>query len=232
MLPKITDYWDTVQDGIPRSAVELSTLSARAAKKTTAATRAAVTEHLRVLPDKTLLHAAFVVADDLYRAASTIAFWNTSVDDYLKCSAATFFGLFSQRGYKLHYVVDNSFEDLQRPTELFPLWFRACGIVYICPQLLALELMQHDGVAVVDRSASMAQYIAEARHLGDRLVQECNDEARHYVYLETNFQDGSLDTALQSRGAAGVLSVFRNEAPVPGSKAAVAFPDQRLGTQA
>lgn len=229
MLPKITNYWDTAQDAIPRFAAELSALSPTAAKETTTATRAAVTEHLRVLPDKLLLLAAVAVANDLYRAASTIAFWNTSVADYLGCSAATFFGLLSQRGYRLHYVIDNSFEDLQRPTQLFPLWFQACGIVYICPQLLALDLMRSDGVAVADDSVSLAHHIAEARHLGDRIVQKCREEARHYVYLETDFQDGSLDTALQGRGEAGVLSLFRNEAPVLGSKVAVVLPKQKLG---
>lgn len=225
MLPKITDYWDTSQESIPRFASELSKLSPKAAKKITTATHAEVTEHVRVLSDKHLLLAAATVADNLYQAASTIEFWDTAVEDYLKCSAATFFGLLSQRGYQIHYVIDNCYDDLQRPTQLFPLWFQACGIVYVCPQLIVLKLMEADGVPMANYSDSLSNYIAEARHIGGLIVQKCRDEASHYVYLETDFQDGSLDTALQSRGAPGVLSVFRNEVPVPGSNVAVVFPE-------
>ncbi len=97
--------------------------------------RAAVTEHVRVLPDRWLHWAAFIAAEDLYRTANAITAWTSSVADYLACSAGTFFRILSQRGCHLHYVIDNSCQEMQRPLELFPLWFLACGIHYECPQL-------------------------------------------------------------------------------------------------
>jgi hypothetical protein len=80
VLPKITDYWDTNRDAIPRFAAELSAPSPMAANETTVATRTAVTEHVRVLPDEELLRAAVAIADDLYRAAR-----NDRIVEYLHC---------------------------------------------------------------------------------------------------------------------------------------------------
>ena len=229
MLPKISDYLDTAQDAIPRFAAELSGLPPTAAKEMADAVRAEVTEHVRVCPDKELLLAAFVVAEELYRAAATIEFWDASVADYLQCSAATFFGLLSQRGYQLHYVVDNLYEDPQRPTEFFPQWFHACGLAYICPLFAAFGLMNADGVAETDLAASVAYYLAEARNVASVALLLSRKRGRHYVYLETDLEEGCLDLALEGRGTPGVLSVFRNEAPVPGSRAAVVSPELGLG---
>lgn len=229
MLPKITDYWDTAQEAIPRFAAELSGLAPEAARELTALIRAEVTEHFRVLTDKQVLLATVAIADDLYRAASAIPCWDDSVSDYLECSASSFFSLLKKRGYRLEYVIDNGFDDLQRPTQLFPEWFRACGIVYICPQDAACRLMRADGVAVDAYPAALARTMAEARDVGSQLARRCRQEARHFVYLETDCIEGSHVTALQDRGAPGTLSVFRREAPVPGSKVEVVFPKQKLG---
>jgi hypothetical protein len=224
VLPKLTDYWDTAQDTIPRFAGKLSALAPGDAEQTMAEVQSEVTAHVRVCPDEQLRTAAVVVAEELYRAAATIAYWDPSMPDYLACSAATFFELLAQRGYQLHYVVDNYYEDLQRPTQLFPVWFQACGLAYLCPQAAALDLMGRDGVPEADRSASLGKYIGEARMLSAAGVDLCRTRGRHFAYLESDFEEGSLDAALAGRGAAGVISVFRNEAPLPGSTVTVVYP--------
>ncbi len=213
MLPKLSDYWDTAKDAIPRFAAELAAQSPTAAKETTTAIRAAVTEHLRVLPDQWLPRVAFVVAEDLYRAANTITAWNASVADYLACSAATFFGLLSQRGYRLHYVIDNSFQEMQRPIQLFPLWFRACGIEYQCPQLVESEF----GLEPTESQGVVSQ-----------VLRGFFADGRHYVVLDTDSIESSFDTPLEQRDTKGVLTVIRTEAPGPGSKALVYLAGQPL----
>jgi hypothetical protein len=213
MLPKISDYWDTAKDAIPGFAAELAAQSPAAAKETTSAIRAAITEHVRVLSDQWLPLVAFVVAEELYRAASTITVWNSSVADYLDCSAATFFGLLSQRGYRLHYVIDNSFQEMQRPTQLFPSWFQACGIQYQCPQLLesefGLEPTESQGVV----SDVLRGFFADGRH---------------YVLLDADSIESSFDAPLEQRDTKGVLTVIRTEAPGPGSKASAYLAGQPI----
>ena len=207
MLPRIVDYWDSATDAVPRFAAELDKLSPAAAKQSTAAIRAAIKEHLRVIPDEGLPQIAFVVAEDLYRMANTATIWNASVSDYLECSAGTFFDIFSQRGYQLHYSIDNSFPDTQRPLELFPLWFNACGIHYECPQLL-----EANGTPA-----------SQSRALANQHLREAFAGGRHYLLLDIDSAPGSFDAPLEQVDADGVLNIFRNEASGPGSKAAVSL---------
>ncbi|HPA20375.1 MAG TPA: hypothetical protein PLU30_21675 [Verrucomicrobiae bacterium] len=214
VLPKISDYWDTGKDSIPRFAAALAAQSPTAAGETASAIRAAITAHVRVLPDQWLPRVAFVVAEDLYRAANAITIWTASIADYLECSAGTFFGLLSRRGYCLHYVIDNSFQEMQRPTELFPLWFQACGIEYVCPQLLesqfGLEPIESQGVA-------------------SEILRKCFADSRHYVVLDTDSIESSFAAPLEQRDTKGVITVVRTEAPGPGSKSLVYLAGQPLG---
>lgn len=206
MCPKISDYWDASKKAIPRFAAYLAAQSPTTAEQAKSAIRAAVTEHVRVLTDDWLPRVAFVVAEDLYRTANAITVWDDSVADYLACSAGTFFSLLSQRGYRLHYVIDNSFQEMQRPIQLFPSWFQACGIEYQCPQVLesefGLEPKESQGVV----SDVLRGFFAQGRH---------------YVVLDTDSIESSFDAPLEQRNAEGVVTVIRTEAPGPGSKALV-----------
>ncbi len=94
---------------------------------------------------------------------------------------------------------------------------------------IRLRLMRaDDGLAAPDYASAVARYIAEARALADRLLNQCAETGRHYLFVEVDYQEGALDLALQGSNARGVLTIFRNDAPVPGSTVSVSFPDQRL----
>lgn len=213
MLPKISDYWDTAKEAVPRFAAELAAQSPTAAKQTTSAIRAAVTEHVRVLSDQWLPRVAFVVAEDLYRAANTITAWNASVADYLACSAGTFFALLSQRGFRLHYVIDNSFQEMQRPIQLFPLWFQACGIEYQCPQLVESKF----GLEPTESQAVVSD-----------VLRGFFAHGRHYVLLDTDSIESSFDAPLEQRDTKGILTVIRTEAPGPESIASMYLAGQQI----
>ena len=66
-MPKISDFWDSTKDAIPRFATKLEALPPELAGEMTNMIREAVTEHVRVLPDRWLYLAAFIAAEDLYR---------------------------------------------------------------------------------------------------------------------------------------------------------------------
>jgi hypothetical protein len=173
------------------------------------------------------------MVDDLYKYVNDEVLMDRALFAYLDAFARTFTKTVRERGYVIHYIVENQFSDVDflmvGPFDLFPKVFNAAGFVYVCPHQLALQLMQADGVAVSQYSRAIAQYIAEARVVGNRLVNQCYGTGQHYVFLEADYQEDALDIALQGSGAPGVLSVFRNDAPVPGSTVSVSFPDQKLG---
>jgi hypothetical protein len=214
MLPKITDYFDG--DRVSEAAADLGRLDALARARTLRELEAAVAEHVRVLPDELLASAMVAVADDLYRSANVVDKWDADVEDYLRSTAGTFWRAVGERGLMLRYLVDNSFESLERPAELFPIWFQACGIVYVCPQAVAAELRAHDGADEV----GLAEYADEARHVVERVIARCQGERRHLLLLDLDGDEGAFEPLLADRDL-DVVSVFRVEAPEAGTKVQV-----------
>jgi hypothetical protein len=172
------------------------------------------------------------MVDDLYKYVNDEVLMAAALFEYLDAFGGTFTQAVREKGYVIRYVAENQFSGVDflmlGPFDLFPRVFNAAGFVYVCPQQVGLRLMEHDGIAAPDYATAIARYIAEARHVADRMVIKCHEQSQHYVFLEVDYQEGALDTALQGRGEPGVLSVFRNEAPAAGSDVFVAFPEQKL----
>ena len=63
-LPKITDYWDWTRDSLEKYAAEIMMASPEVRAKSLSAIREAITEHVRVLPERILLNVLCTVADD------------------------------------------------------------------------------------------------------------------------------------------------------------------------
>jgi hypothetical protein len=226
MHPRLTDYWDQQAGAVDAGARRLSALDDGERRIALEDIGASVVRHVEVMDDEVLVQACIPVIDDLYKAACAIDRWDSSLGEYLTASAGTFADLLQQRGLEVQYLVDNAWEDMARPIELFPVWYEACGFVYVCPQLLALELSRADGAAADTAPATLdAAYIAEARVLATELVSRCHADDRHFIHLDTDSIEGSFDGALARRGAAGVLTLFRNTAPNVNTTVAVWYPN-------
>jgi len=198
-LRKITDYWG--YGAIERWASTLDAMDSEMLSASETELGAAVMEHTRVLADELLQLAAIAMMDDLYKNANMIDVWNDSVTVYLRATAGIFSQLLAQRGFILHYVVDNSFEDMQRPLQLFPIWYSACGIEYVCPQLLTAQ----DGYPP---SESRRRCTATLRASGGSF---------HYIMLDTDSAEDSFTAPLEQREGDKVITILRTEAPIPGS---------------
>lgn len=224
MLPKITDYWSAQDNAIERiseAVLELSPADRAAALEKI---EASVTRHVRVLDDETLLMAAVAAAESLYRTASWIGEWNEGILDYLSASSATFWGLFCNRGFTLQYLVDNAFHDFRRPLDLFPLWYQAAGLVYLSPQFIARALMRNDAGADAPFEQLLPSYNREARDVAVEAISRCHDERRSFLLLDTDFEEETFQPALGLRRRPGILTVFRNQAPEPGTTVSTWFP--------
>ena len=229
----LVDYWDQQTGSIGRNALRLGKLGEAERTAACGEIRGAVRRRMQALTDDHLLQAAVSMVDDLYKYVNDEVLLDQALLDYLEAFGRTFTEAVRERGYVIQYVVENQFSGVDflmlGPLDLFPKVFGAAGIVYVCPQRIGLGLMRADGVAASEYAGAIAQYIAEARVVGDELVNICRADGRHFVFLEAEYEEGALDAALRGRGAPGVLSVFRNESPVPGSQVFVDVPGQRHG---
>lgn len=230
---RLVDYWDQRTGAINRNAFRLGRLDGPERAAACGEIRDAVRARAQALGDTHLLQAAVTLVDDLYKYVNDEVLMGPALFEYLDAFGRTFTRTVRERGYVIRYVVDNQFSGVDflmlGPFDVFPKIFNAAGFVYVCPQHLALRLMQGDGIAASGYEGALARYIDEARIVGDQLVGKCHDDGLHYVFLEADYQDGALDAALRGSGDPGVLSVFRNDAPVPGSEVSISFPERKLG---
>jgi hypothetical protein len=228
----LPEYWDQRTDAISRAAARIRALSPSDRNAAYEEIRDHVLDKVAVLPQDLLLNAAVSMVDDLYKFVNDTVLMDDVLLGYLNAFANTMIATVRARGYVVRYIVENQFSSVEYlrlgPFDLFPRVFNAAGFVYTCPQLLALQLMRADGVREDEYEASVAQYIDEARKLSDRIVNSCRNDAHHFVLLETDFEDGALDAATNGERDAGALSIFRNDAPLPGTNVSVRFPKSRI----
>lgn len=225
MYPRITDYWDERVGAIDAGAQRLANLPADVRPAALGAIETAVTEHVRVISDDLLAQVAVSFADDLYKAACGITRWDDALGGYLNASAATMCGQLTLRGFYLQYLVDNAWADMTKPLRLFPYWYQAAGFVYVCPAAVAAQLAAHDGgEPASDANDALKRYGSEARMLVNEVIARCQSDRRTLMQLDTDSTEHSFETAFSARGAAGVITVFRDAAPDPDTQVAAWLP--------
>lgn len=223
MLPHMYDYWDHRTNAVAGMAKRLDGMRVPARKKAYAAISDAISRHIAALSDEQLTTAAFTFAEDLYRTATQLTHWEPEFVAYLQASGATFNQRINERGYAIRYVIDNTYEatdiGLKGPTEVFADWFQAAGFKYVCPQQVAKLLMESDKRPSGDIPTLLPSYIDEGRGVALDVLQKCWKQGDSYCYLDTDSTEVSVTEALGDLKSPGAITIFRNDAPVPGSKA-------------
>ena len=230
MLPSLTDYVDSRNDSVQRlvDKLELSQDPTGDLK----AIKEAVCEHVRLLSIKWFFRASVAFADQIYKTVNAASTWSTLHNEYLEATAGTFFKSFHEKGYVLHYWINNSFERTQHgmhnPLHLFPDLFRSVGLVYICPESLSLGLMKNDGIPSSQFLQHYPRYEDESRDVARLAIKECNQRKLSYVLLDLADDKQDLRNEMSKDPMAdaetNVVTVFRHEAPVAGSNIAICLP--------
>jgi hypothetical protein len=227
-FPRITDFWEYRTKAVVSGADQLAKLAGDDRARSLAKLGEQVRTHTRGLDDSWLVTVAFMMAEDLYKSLFGGFYWSGDVADYLGASAGVFMQEFTQRGYVLHYIIDNmaSPEELRVMLTYVPAIFRAAGLPVLGPQLMALEMMAQNGQS--KDVAAIPSYLAQAQTVADAVVRSCQKERRSHVFLNLDLDDGSparsLDVALSGRDQPGTIVVFRNQPPVAGTTAQVTPP--------
>lgn len=224
-LNRLTDYWDNrEQNSIAIYSQQLGKCTPKEKSEAEDAIRAAIAKHVSVLTDEQLLNAAFIITDDIYKSVNGMSSYNDLVTDYLTASVGTFFQLFHERGYALHYLTNNTFTDWKMPIFILGRIFVPAGMVYICPQQIAQMLMKHDQITLTDYFDHLPRYIQEAEGIAEEVLERCHAQGESYFYLYVDGETENFNTAIEEIGEEGVLTVFREEAPVAGTSCLVYSP--------
>jgi len=226
MFQNILEFWDQQQDAVYRHSRRLVTLDEAARAEELSSIESFVQSSGGGLSDINLARYAFVMADDLYKAANRDSIMmDEPLMQFLKASASTFLNVLSQRDLVLHYLVDNTFRatlhGMQRPLSVYPRWYQSSGWIYICPQHIALLMMKEEGYAREPYFQLLPDFIESARYIADRFALKCHEEKRHYVFIDTQSTPDSFNVPLSEDEMPGIITVIRNDAPVEGSTCSV-----------
>ena len=194
------------------------------------AIREAITEHVRVLPERNLLDVLCIVADDLFKAGNRTSVAGGAFDIYLEASAGTLFALAKQRNCILHYLVDNIYEQtefgMRRPLELYENWFRSAGLVYICPQAIAISLMIMTSKTLANTSRSCLNILMRELTWRGRLWRSATRKVgtTYSSTLIVPISRFPSNVVMKIAGSPGIVTALRTEAPVVGSKISIIYP--------
>ena len=215
-------YWDWRNDAIYIHAQEIETYNDDKKADVFASIRSGIESLFDNISEKQAAMLAFGMVEDLYKSLNkSIIYMSDSVLQYLQDSAGTFCKLLTKREFVIHYLVDNSFEPTERgmvgPLKVFRQWFYASGLLYICPQHIAFDIMEKDGTQE-KYFELLPRYIAEARLISNMLIDRCHHEKRHYVLLDTDSVPDSFKKSLDVIEEPYVVTIFRNDPPIQGSQ--------------
>ena len=228
-LPTLAHVWSYRSRAIIAGADRLEALSAADRARSLAALGDRVRALVAALDDSWLVATAVFMVDDLYKSFFREFRWSSGVADYIADSAGVFMHAFTERGFVLNYVVDNteSEADLAEVLTYVPEVFQAAGLRVVGPQLMALEIMERTEGQPRDVSA-IPSLIDEGQRLAEEFVTQCHKDRLSYVYLNLQLAEDdsrlSLDVALSNTDASGALVVFRNQPPAAGTTVEVSAP--------
>jgi hypothetical protein len=218
---EIEQYWDQRIEAIHQQSRVLKRTPENEREKELDAIYSAVQAHAEQLSNEVISRFAVNMVDNLYKAPNQMEEVDWYHFAYLNASAGAFFDNLAQRGYLVNYFTNNTFSHLARPIQMFPMWFKAARIGYICPQHLA--------VAMFDENARPEQWpalieknMATAREVSAGLADQCLKDGRSFVFLDIDGQDFSV--AEKSLEQPGVIWIFREDAPMPGTRVKMHFP--------
>lgn len=228
-FPTLALVWDYKSRAIIAGADRLEALSATDRARSRTALSERIAALTRGLDDSWLVATAFFMIEDLYKSYFCQFRWSDGVHEYIAATAGVFMHELAQRGFVLHYVVDNtqSEANLSEMFAYLPAVFQAAGLLVTGPQLMALDLMEKLDHRPRDVDA-IPLYREEGHYVANQLIARCHHERRSSVYLNVDLDDDnpafSLDVALSQANTPGTIVVLRNQAPVAGTVAEISPP--------
>lgn len=227
-LRPVWAYVDDRVDAIPAAVSELRDAGPDQAQQAYAEIQDSVTAQVVQMADEVLQQTAVSVVDDLY----TFAFGATSIGSvhcaYVGAVCQPLTEELTARGFAVHYIAVVPPTDRETLAadrlEGFRDLYRSAGLVYLSPLAFSLELMAADGARGSGSAATAEEYLAEARLLCERAVQVARAAGHHFMLHGTGGDGPSFSAEVMAGARPGELLMFRDQAPIPGSRILVRLP--------
>ena len=181
--------------------------------------------------ERGVLETGVAAADALYKGA--VRLYDNHVKasamaPYLKATAKPLFEWLQARGLQVSYCTNCAFETMDAVWHEFPEYFGATGLVYICPQNTALQMLQANGKGEADYDDDREAYLNNAFFMVRRVQKECAAKNRSYVCLDADGNTRTYATTLEGKGEAGRAVVERTGAlrNAAHQSFAVAYPEE------
>lgn len=232
-------YWDWQSDAVLRWGRLAESLDEETRAMWLEAQGLRLMDRLAPLTDRQAAAVGVVLAEDLYR---TVAMLTEPAPPgalvWLEATAAPVLALLAERGLCLHYLIENDVGPaLGGPLLIYPEWFRAAGLAYVCPHHMVWTLEVEDQGRNPDEVlAHLPDLLPDAWGMVPGIVRRLRAATQPVVVLDPGADGGprpdlaailGLGTTTGPGGDGaeeGVLGVWRDQAPTPGSAPRVFLP--------
>lgn len=222
-FPSIIDYYDARTDVVERSARRLEQLNGDAVDAALEAVVTGVYARADELcfDEGGIAGLAVSAADDLYKTTATATTWTRETDFYVMAAFGAVFRVVAARGYQVRYVVSNTFPNLQ--LGLRGCWnsFEQAGLHFVSPQKFAYALAVRRGAVAPDAHVTLHDLepeIEEGRLIAQEAARAAIARRQHLAYFDIDPIPGSFDHVLTGNLPPGTIIIYRDEAPLPGSR--------------
>ncbi len=221
-FPSLAYLWDSQMRAIVSGANKLESLSEADFVRSLTLLRGRVHSFAQAMSDEWLIVTAYVMVEDLFKSCFNQFRWSPGVPAYVAATAGEVVKELTQRGFVLHYVIDNTVgnANLAEVLDYMPQLFETARLAMTGPQLMAGVLMARDGLP--QEISRIPEYRDRGHAAADELVSRWHRERKSSVYLNMDFDDDtpalSMDVALSQCDKPRTVVVFRNQLPAPGTK--------------
>ena len=227
-FPSLAYLWDSQMRAIVSGADKLESLGPPDLVRSLRLLRERVHTLAHAMSDEWLIVTAYVTVEDLFKSCFNDFRWSPGVPAYVAATAGEVMKELTQRGFVLHYVIDNTVgnANLAEVLEYMPQLFETARLAMTGPQLMAGVLMAQDGLP--RETSRIPEYRDRGHAAADELVGRWHRERKSSVYLNMDFDDDrpalSMDVALSQSNQPRTIVVFRNQLPAPGTKSNICPP--------
>ena len=188
---------------------------AKVAEAAGAAVTGALDAMLAVGDERGILELAAAEIDGVYKGAVRLydaKVRGEAVAPYLKAAVKPFFNWLNGHGLLAIHCSNCAFETMDAVFNDFVDYFGSAGLIYICNQHRALQMMQDNGLPREKYDGERENYLDKAFFFSRHLQNDCAKRRQSFVCIDADGDAKTYAPALENKGKPGVVVVERGGA--------------------
>ena len=131
---------------------------------------------------------------------------------YLKAAVKPFFDWLRNHGLLAIHCSNCAFETMDAVFNEFVEYFAGAGLIYICNQHRALQMMQDNGLPTEAYDEERVKYLDKAFFFARHLQNDCAQRCQSFVCIDADGDAKTYATAMENKGKPGCVIVERGGA--------------------